>query len=338
MNSVARGKLCAPEAPELVFWFFAVNLEYLFPLFACDEISLLKGIEDAFKSPKVYPASSALALECHHLLAEVPPRFDLDHRGQLLRVVARILTPEFNSIRHGGDGSGRAHDHIGQVFEQLSTSEILSLRIGDLAKRCGCSRRHLNRLFHQHLGFSVSAFRMETRLLKALSLLRDRDVKVMNVAEQCGFNHLGQFNTCFRRRFGVSPGEWRKGKERAGDPAAENVRVPAQCSIKGLGLCPWAAERAAWETSTAGSLPQTGGARRAAGPGQAGQGRKDIVPGHVRPPCTCQANPSGLKLKIEWSSAKAANRRQGSASGGPRGAGNQNRPRWRDRSRRNIGP
>ncbi len=30
--------------------------------------------------------------------------------------------------------------------------------------------------------------------------------KVINVATQCGFNHLGLFNTCFKRRFGISPG------------------------------------------------------------------------------------------------------------------------------------
>jgi hypothetical protein len=51
---------------------------------------------------------------------------------------------------------------------------------------------------------------MEMRLMKAVSLLVDPDVKIIHVAEKCGFNHLGLFNTCFRRRFGSSPGEWRK--------------------------------------------------------------------------------------------------------------------------------
>jgi hypothetical protein len=68
----------------------------------------------------------------------------------------------------------------------------------------------LNRLFHEFFGFSVAALRMEMRLLKAVSLLRDPNIKVINVAEQCGFNHLGLFNTCFKRRFGQTPGQWRK--------------------------------------------------------------------------------------------------------------------------------
>jgi hypothetical protein len=69
----------------------------------------------------------------------------------------------------------------------------------------------LNRLFHQYFGFSLAALRMEMRLLKAMALLRDPDAKVINVAEKCGFNHLGLFNTCFKRRFGVTPGQWRNG-------------------------------------------------------------------------------------------------------------------------------
>ena len=33
---------------------------------------------------------------------------------------------------------------------------------------------------------------------------------MIHVAEKCGFNHLGLFNTCFKKRFGASPEPWRK--------------------------------------------------------------------------------------------------------------------------------
>jgi AraC-like DNA-binding protein len=51
---------------------------------------------------------------------------------------------------------------------------------------------------------------MEVRLQKATRLLRDPQAKVINVAASAGFNHLSLFNSCFRRRFGVSPSQWRK--------------------------------------------------------------------------------------------------------------------------------
>ena len=235
-----EGGLCADEGGEMVFWFFAVNFEHLFPLFASNEICLLQNVTEGFKGTKLYGASSPLAGECHRLLAEVPPQFNLDHRSQLLRVVAAILSVEFKTAQPYRVGFVRAEEHMIQVFEKLSANELLSLSVGELAARFGCSKRHLNRLFHQHFGFSVAAMRMEMRLLKAASLLRDPDTKVINVAEQCGFNHLGLFNTCFKRRFGASPGQWRKMSAQAEGQSVRPVNDSLACPLRSNGSCPWA--------------------------------------------------------------------------------------------------
>jgi AraC-like DNA-binding protein len=256
-----EGGLCADERGGMVFWFFAVNFEHLFPLFASDEICMLQNVTEGFKGTKLYGASSPLAGECHRLLAEVPPEFNLDHRSQLLRVVAAILSVEFKGAQPHRVGFVRAEVHMIQVLEKLSANELLSLSVGELAARFSCSKRHLNRLFHQHFGFSVAAMRMEMRLLKAASLLRDPDTKVINVAEQCGFNHLGLFNTCFKRRFGATPGQWRKLSAQAEGQSVPPVNDGVNCPLRSKGLCPWAgnfdncqpAENGASETQKAGS-------------------------------------------------------------------------------------
>ena len=195
---------------EFLFWTFSVCFENLLPLFSNNEISLLHDITEGFKASKLFPASNTLAAECHRLLEVVPPQFNLDHRGQLIRIAATLLSVEFKEGQSHRSGYVRTEDHMVQVFEKLSASELINLSVGELAGRFSCSRRHLNRLFHQHFGVSVAALRMEMRMLKAISLLRDAGVKIIDVAEQCGFNHLGLFNTCFKRRFGTSPGQWRK--------------------------------------------------------------------------------------------------------------------------------
>ena len=100
--------------------------------------------------------------------------------------------------------------HVTRLFEELSVAEITESSARDLAKQLGCSKRHLNRIFHDYFGLSFAALRMEMRMLRAVSLLRDPDIKVILVAEQCGFNHLSLFNSCFKRRFGLSPGQYRK--------------------------------------------------------------------------------------------------------------------------------
>ena len=239
VDGAVGGKLCAADRGEMAFACFSVSLEHLFPLFASNEICLLQGLTEDFKRAKLYPASSPLAMECHRLLGEVPPQFSLDHRSQCLRVAAAILTVEFKNVHSQRVGFIRPEDHMIQVFEKLSAADLVGLSVPELAGKFGCSRRHLNRLFHQHFGVSVAALRMEMRLLKAVALLRDPDAKVINVAEECGFNHLGLFNTCFKRRFGTSPGQWRKkAVPKEGRPAGLGDANP-NCPLRINGLCPW---------------------------------------------------------------------------------------------------
>jgi AraC-like DNA-binding protein len=111
--------------------------------------------------------------------------------------------------------------------------------VEELAHKFGFCRRHLNRLFHQHFGLSISRLRMEMRLLKAVTLLRDPDAKVINVAQECGFNHLGLFNASFKRRFGTSPGLWRNQSKEAEQGPARLTSNRERCALGTAGLCPF---------------------------------------------------------------------------------------------------
>ena len=96
-------------------------------------------------------------------------------------------------------------------------------------------------------------------MLKAISLLRDTEAKIIDVAEQCGFNHLGLFNTCFKRRFGTSPGQWRKSPVKTPKaPASQAAKKPV-CPLQATGSCPLAggkhgAVRPAVVTTIAGKI------------------------------------------------------------------------------------
>jgi AraC-like DNA-binding protein len=210
LDSASGGRFQIQDRGQTVFWFFAAEFEHLFPLFTASEICLLRNVAEGFKAGKVYLGGSPLAKDCLRLVDEVPAQFSLDHRSHVLRIVSAILTAEFKSARPKLGDLVPMRDQVLQLFEQLQTDDLLCLSVGNLAKKFSCSRRHLNRLFHQYFGLSVAALRMEMRLLKAVSLLSEPDAKIIHVAEKCGFNHLGLFNTCFKKRFGTSPSQLRK--------------------------------------------------------------------------------------------------------------------------------
>jgi AraC-like DNA-binding protein len=238
LNAALGGRLCVAGPGEMTFWCFTLQLEHLFPVFESSEICLLQNISDGFKTAKLYSAGSPVARECHRRLAEIPAQINLDHRSHLLRVAAAILMVEFNRAKSQRIGFVRPEEHMAQVFEKLTAAEMLSLSVGELAGKFGCSRRHLNRLFHHYFGISVAALRMEMRLLRSVTLLRDPDAKIIRVAEDCGFNQLGLFNVCFKRRFGASPGEWRKLNLKSGSLPDHPHPNAAACPLQVNGLCP----------------------------------------------------------------------------------------------------
>jgi hypothetical protein len=95
--------------------------------------------------------------------------------------------------------------------------------------------------------------------LKAVSLLRNPREKVINVAEQCGFNHLGLFNTCFKKRYGTSPGQWRKlalGTE--AQPGGRKTEGKTTCPLHANGLCPWGGQPDAFNIVAKGQVSTKG--------------------------------------------------------------------------------
>ena len=81
------------------------------------------------------------------------------------------------------------------------------------------------------------------RLLRAAALLRDPTAKVVNVADECGFHHLGLFNTFFRRRFGACPTEWRVKVPQSESRLVRLLDGHPGCELRAQGLCAWVGKK-----------------------------------------------------------------------------------------------
>jgi AraC-like DNA-binding protein len=139
------------------------------------------------------------------------------------------------------NGFARTEKHLLEALGSLRLTEIMEYSVEQLSHKFRVGHRQVNRLLNKRFGFSLGGLKMEARLLMAASLLRDPDLKVIHVAEQAGFNHLGLFNTCFKRRFGASPSEWRRRSLLAGSETISPVEGNVACQFRTNGLCPWSA-------------------------------------------------------------------------------------------------
>ncbi|HVV72520.1 MAG TPA: helix-turn-helix transcriptional regulator [Verrucomicrobiae bacterium] len=226
------GQLVPLNGDEFLFWSFSVAREQLFSMLSGGNISAFGPLLGALRGARVLSARNyPSAGEWLRWVSRVPTQTSLVHAGELIRIATRVLSQLDAASAPDSQSVDRTGVRARSLLDQLSTEDLLHSSVDELAKRLNCSRRHFSRLFTRRFGISMTALRTELRLLKAAALLRDPDPKVIVVAEKSGFNHLGLFNASFKRRFGMSPGKWRK---------SAMIAAPAErdCGVFANGLCP----------------------------------------------------------------------------------------------------
>ena len=86
------------------------------------------------------------------------------------------------------------------------------LTLERIALRAGLSPYHFSRLFTARMGRSVMAHVRGRRLVRGARRLCDEpDLKLVDLAFDCGFESQEAFTRAFKRVFGVSPGRFRSG-------------------------------------------------------------------------------------------------------------------------------
>ena len=90
-------------------------------------------------------------------------------------------------------------DHIG---ENITTDQ--------LAQIARLSRDHFVRTFRKSTGETPHQYLVGRRMARARRMLETTDLRITDVARQCGYDSLTYFTTLFRREVGVSPGAYRR--------------------------------------------------------------------------------------------------------------------------------
>ena len=79
-----------------------------------------------------------------------------------------------------------------------------------LARAARLSPYHFLRVFQAVTGVTPHQYILRLRLQQAAVRLRAESAKIVDVAFDCGFGDLSNFNRMFRAEFGVSPRIWRR--------------------------------------------------------------------------------------------------------------------------------
>lgn len=84
------------------------------------------------------------------------------------------------------------------------------LSIAELAKHAGYTEYYFSHKFKAEVGCSVNDFILKEKIEQAKLLLSGTNDSIQSISDQLSFGNRSYFSTCFQKRTGISPSEYRK--------------------------------------------------------------------------------------------------------------------------------
>ena len=99
--------------------------------------------------------------------------------------------------------------YIQEAITFMEHNYSRELTVEELADVCKLNRSYFSKIFKESMGCPPQEFLIRLRLSKAADLLKGTGSPIGSIAAQCGYPNQLHFSRAFRKRYGLSPREWR---------------------------------------------------------------------------------------------------------------------------------
>lgn len=132
------------------------------------------------------------------------PSADARMQAGLLLFLAELMD------RYGQPAAPRAsgYEYVKKAIRFIDFNYSRDIDIEDVAASAGISRSHLYRLFMENISMPPNEYLMRYRIHKAVSLLREGQLSVGEVAYSTGFSDQLYFSRVFKKYMGAPPSRY----------------------------------------------------------------------------------------------------------------------------------
>ena len=175
----------------------------------CERFADPAGLASArFRTPRLAPVRELSPLVAKaaglRVTADSGQFEELAHHmlAQALQIAganrARRLEPDPSSLAR-----------VTRVIRAIDAHPEAAYDLTSLAGIARLSPYHFLRMFEQLTGTTPHQYLLRMRLRRAATRVRRESAKILDIALECGFADVSNFNRMFRAEFGVSPRLWR---------------------------------------------------------------------------------------------------------------------------------
>lgn len=178
------------------------SIHYDYMTYAVIQVILL--IKQVLREPGF--SSSAHSVELHHLNQKV---LKAETLAEMREIIEHFLQPIYKD-----DQSPQKEDRNRMIVDTIkefieNNYSDLSLSLQSIATYLKMSPAYVGRIFKQYEQQSVGDYLNDYRLEKARELLIGSDYNVKEIADYLGFSNSSYFITLFKKKYGVTPKEYR---------------------------------------------------------------------------------------------------------------------------------
>jgi len=104
---------------------------------------------------------------------------------------------------------------LNTLLTNLNKIDFMILPMKEIISTVGYSQEHICREFKKYMGTTLGKYIQQTKCMYSLSLLTDKSIPIVDIANKLYFPDESNYITTFRKIYNITPGEWRKHLKKA---------------------------------------------------------------------------------------------------------------------------
>lgn len=164
-----------------------------------------------FKSSVVYNSkpSTTVCSIFEEIIGELQKKQPAYERFCVSKVYTLLSILE-RKVEKGLSTHGKHFDKVSYVIQKMNIEYHINYTLQDYAEMCNMSKFHFLRVFQEITGISPLEYRNNIRLDHVKEEIIDTNIPINEIAEKSGYNSPAYFCEAFKKKFGMSPSQYRK--------------------------------------------------------------------------------------------------------------------------------
>jgi AraC-like DNA-binding protein len=189
---------------------FGYNPDYFSNLAADAASPYTKPDFRMLRLPPLRASSPPVARACTALAGRAAGRLQASWEEIGVQLATVTLQVASGGLADAGPLPPAALARVTRTLRMIESASNHDFTLASLAQIAGLSRYHFLRVFERLTGLTPHQYLIRARLREAAIRLATEPVRVIDIALDCGFGDVSNFNRAFRAEFGASPRIYRR--------------------------------------------------------------------------------------------------------------------------------